>query len=37
MRKVLTSKRVHLWLCPTAVLTAPKHDSRPIAFKQEIK
>ena len=34
--KVLTSKRVHLRLCPTTVLTATKHDSRPIAFKQEI-
>ena len=37
MRTVLNFEQVHLWLCPTALLTATKDDSRPIAFKQEIK
>ena len=37
LRTVLNFEQVQLWLCPTALLTAIKHDSRPIAFKQEIK
>lgn len=37
MRTMLNFEQVQLWLCPTALLTATKDDSRPIAFKQEIK
>ena len=37
MRTMLNFGQVQLWLCPTALLTATKDDSRPIAFKQEIK